>query len=196
MPTTRSYSRLGPQVILQVRRRSNMDENPYSTPPQLPPEIGDPRAHGRPLWRAYAFAPAAAPVSFVAFLFVVGAICIAFGIEINPASFLVLPVVAMTVGMAVCYLVAGCIGMPIAFQLRKHGKLNGYTIHLAAFGWALFVSLVVGVPAAIYSGAPWYQIPLAPLLLLAAVAPPVLLSGTSFWWLVRRNGGLSTPQAR
>ncbi len=128
-------------------------------------------------------------------LLLVGAICVAFGVEINPASFLVVPIVAMTAGMIVCYLVAGCIGMPIAFRLQKHGQLNGYTIHAAAFGWSLLVSLTVGVPAAIYSGAPWHQILLAPLLLLLVVAPPVLLSGTSFWWLAKRNGGLSTTQA-
>lgn len=174
-----------------------MSDNPYSTPSELAAEKGAaPDQSFRPLWKAYALAPAVAPISFVAILFMIGAICYAFDVKINPASFLVLPLVAMTAGTIVCYLVAGCIGMPIAFHLRKRGRLNGYTIHAAAFGWSLFVSLAIGVPAAVFSGAPWYQVPLAPLLLLAAVAPPVLLSGTSFWWLVRKNGGLSTPAAR
>lgn len=173
-----------------------MNENPFSTPSELPPENGAAHEKSRSLWNAYLLAPAAAPTSFVALFFIVGAICFALGIEVNPASFLVLPIFAMTAGMIICYLVAGCIGMPIAFHLRKREKLNGYTIHAAAFGWSLLFSLVIGVPAAIYSGAPWYQVPLAPLLLLLVVAPPVLLSGTSFWWLAKRNGGLSTPQVR
>lgn len=183
-------------VILQIPRRRIMNDNPYSTPSQLPAENGKPRGQSRSLWNAYLFAPAAAPSSFVALLFVVGAACVAFGVEINPASFFVLPVVAMTAGMIICYLVAGCLGMPIAFHLQKRDKLNGYTIHAAAFGWSLLLSLVVGLPAAIYSGAPWYQIPMTPLLLLLVVAPPVLMSGTIFWWLVKRGGGLSTPQAK
>lgn len=179
-------------VILQISRPRIMNDNPYSTPSQLPAENGKPRDQSRSLWNAYLLAPAAAPTSFVALLFVVGATCVAFGVEINPASFLVLPVVAMIAGMIICYLVAGCLGMPIAFHLRKRDKLNGYTIHAAASGWSLLVSLV-GLPAAIYGGAPWYQILMAPLLLLLVVAPPVLMSGTVFWWLVKRGGGLSTP---
>ena len=105
------------------------------------------------------------------------------------------PALALTVGMIASYIVAGVIGMPIAFGLRRKSRLNGYTIHAAAFAWSLLVSLTVGVPAAIYSGALWHQILLAPLLLLLVIAPPVLLSGTSFWWLAKRNGGLSTTQA-
>ncbi len=173
-----------------------MNDNPYSTSPQLPAEHGKPRRQSRSLWNAYLLAPAAAPTSFVALLFVVGAGCVAFGVEINPASFLVLPVVAMTAGMIICYLVAGCLGMPIAFHLQKRDNLNGYTIHAAAFGWSLLLSLVVGLTAAIFGGAPWHQIPLAILLLLLLVAPPVLMSGTVFWWLVKRGGGLSTLHAK
>ncbi len=173
-----------------------MTDNPYSTPRQLLASDGVPLDQRRPLWRAYWFAPAAAPIAFVVLLFVVGACCTALGIAINPASFVVLPVVAMTAGMLICYLVAGCIGMPIAFQLKKRDKLNGFTVHAAAFGWSSFVALVVGLPAALYGGAPWYQVPLAPLILLLVVAPPVLVSGTAFWWLVKRGGGLSVNQTR
>ena len=148
------------------------------------------------LWIAYAFSPAVAPISFVLILFLLGAIFTAFDVEVNPASFLVLPVVALTAGMVICYLVAGCIGMPIAFYLRKRNSLTGYTIHGAALCWAIFTSVVIATPMSFAQGAKWYHIPSAILIPVCVIAPPVLLSATSFWQLVRRNGGLSNVEAK
>jgi hypothetical protein len=173
-----------------------MTDNPYQSPSARAEQRPATDQFRKSLWRAYAFAPAVAPVSFVLLLFLIGAIATAFNIEVNPTSFLVLPVVALTAGMVICYLVAGCIGMPIAFYLRKRNSLNGYTIHGAAFCWSIFTAVVVATPMSFSQGAKWYHIPLAILVLVCVIAPPVLLSATVFWLLVRRNGGLSTVKAK
>ncbi len=126
------------------------------------------------MWRAYAFAPAAAPLSFVALLSVVG---------------VVLPVAAIAAVTVVCYSVAGLIGMPIAFFLRSRHALNGYTIHGAAFCWGLLSSVVcaaasISVAAAI--GGTWDSVPLVVAAFAAIIVPPVVLSGTGFWLLLRK----------
>ncbi len=153
-------------------------------------------ASNRALWIAYLVSPAVAPVSFIVILFLLGGIFTAFKMDVNPASFLVLPVVALTVGMVVCYLVAGIIGMPIAFYLRRRNALTGRSIHGAALGWSIFVSVILGVPVAVAAGARWYHVPLAVGTLACLITPPVLLSATSFWFLLRRNGGLSHATSR
>jgi hypothetical protein len=113
-----------------------------------------------------------------------------FEFEVNPASFLVLPVLALTVGLVACYVVAGTIGMPIAFFLRNRGQLNGYTIHAAALACSI---LFCGAIALLSIGeAPQQaQVFMGYLLgfgyLMCGVAPPVLLSGTAFWLLVRKR---------
>jgi hypothetical protein len=173
-----------------------MTDNPYKSPSTGADGRATTDQSSTSLWRAYAFAPAVAPISFVLILFLIGGIATAFNIEVNPASFLVLPVVALTAGMVICYLVAACIGMPIAFYLRRRNSLNGYTIHGAAFCWSIFTAVVVATPMSFSQGAKWYHIPMAILVLVCVIAPPVLLSATSFWLLVRRNGKLSTVDTK
>ncbi len=121
-------------------------ESPYQTSSTVNDQPDDVQRPRRALWIAYAFSPAIAPIAFVVLLFLLGAICTALNFEVNPASFLVLPVLALTVGMVTCYLVAGAIGMPIAFYFHRRQSLTGYTIHGAALCWSIFVSFVVGAP--------------------------------------------------
>lgn len=165
-------------------------DNPYqSTNAALPPREDDRRPSKRALWRAYLWAPAVAPLSFVGLLFIVGIIATWMGVEINPASFLVLPVVALTIGVVACYLVAGMIGMPIAFFLRRAHALNGCTIHGAAFCWAVLLSAACAV---VVTHGKWNEFPLVFGYFGAGVAPPVLLSATAFWWLLRRFARMET----
>ena len=134
----------------------------------------DPAPSNRAMWRAYALAPAVTPIAFIAVLAVVG---------------IVLPVPAIAAVILICYVVAGLIGMPIAFALRCMNALNAYTIHGAAFCWGVLSSFacaatMISVAAAI--GGTWDTVPLVALN-IALIAPPVVLSGTAFWLLLRRN---------
>ncbi len=135
------------------------------------------------MWRAYLWSPSAAPIAFVAIVFLAGVVSELLGIEVNPASMLVLPAVALTVGMVSCYLVAGVIGMPIAFYLRHINALNVYSIHGAALCWA--VLFTVGCALAMFGGN-WSELPVLLGYFGIGVIPPVLLSGTAFWLLLRR----------
>lgn len=126
------------------------------------------------MWRAYAFAPAVTPIVFIALLTVMG---------------VVLPVTVIAAGIVICYLVAGLIGMPIAFFLRRRNALNGYTIHGAAFCWGMLSSVAsaaaaISVAAAI--GGTWEAVPLVVAGFSAIIVPPVVLSGTAFWLLLRK----------
>ena len=166
-----------------------MAQNPYHSPAFSPEHRkGFVTPSSKVLWRAYLFAPAVAPLSFILLLLCVFVVSAIFNFDVNPASFLVLPVVALTVGMVVCYAVAGAIGMPIAFYLRKRGLLNGYSIHGAALCWAVIFSIACGVVPALISGQHWNQVPLVICYFACGVTPPVLLSATAFWLLVRKLG--------
>ena len=118
----------------------------------------------------------------MALLFLVGIVAAGIGVEINEASFIMLPILALTIGVVSCYLVAGVIGMPIAFYLRRANALNGYSIHGEALCWAMLFSairVVVGrrKPERIAARTCYFG---------AGVVPPILLSATVFWLLVRR----------
>ena len=125
------------------------------------------------MWRAYAIAPAVTPLSFIALVFVGG---------------VMLPANVIATGFLACYLVAGLIGMPIAFVLRRKNSLNALTIHSAALAWgliwALFCTFVaVYVIAAI--GGSIQSLPLTTVWFSALMVPPVVLAGTAFWLLVK-----------
>lgn len=166
--------------------QSSVDVDVADRPSRITP------ASNKTLWRAYLLAPAVAPVAFVVLLLVVCAGGYSLGFEINPASVLVLPIVAFTAGFVICYTVAGLIGMPIAFFLRNRNALNGSTIHGAAFGWSVLFSVACMAIAAPRSDFPLQHFLVGLLVLMSAVAPPVLLSATTFWLLVRRGSYSST----
>lgn len=169
-----------------TRRALKMVENPYHPPTRSIDSSEIERAPSNAvLWRAYLFAPGVAPIAFVLMMVIILFIADIFKIDVNPASFLILPVLALTVGVIVCYVVAGAIGMPIAFFLRNRGQLNGYTIHGAAFGWAIVFCGAISLLS--IREAP-QQAQLVFGYLMCGVAPPVLLSGTVFWLLVRKHG--------
>lgn len=168
---------------MRMSSESPFQENPFQSSEVLSaPVSANLRPSNRSLWGAYLFAPAVTPMAFVCIVFAAGFLSIWFGADVNEASLLVLPVLAMTVGLVSCYLVAGLIGMPIAFYLRRKDALNAYSIHLSAFCWA--VLFTTGC-AFWFAGGTWTDFPLAFCYVGAGVIPSVLLSGTAFWLLVK-----------
>lgn len=125
------------------------------------------------MWRAYAIAPAVTPLTFIAIVSIGG---------------VTLPANVIAMGFVTCYLVAGLIGMPIAFSLRRRDSLNALTIHSAALAWGMIWALfctfaAISVVAAI--GGSIQSLPLTTALFSALMVPPVVLAGTAFWLLVK-----------
>lgn len=126
------------------------------------------------MWRAYAVAPVITPISFIAIVSMLG---------------VTLPANAVATGFIACYAVAGLIGMPIAFLLRRMNLLNVWTIHGTAFAWGVLWSLfctiaVVYVVAAIDASIQSLPITIGWFSLL--MIPPVVFAGTVFWLLTRK----------
>ena len=140
------------------------------------------RPSNRAMWKAYIWSPSVAPIAFVALVLLIGIVGEVFGIEVNPASMLILTVIALKIGVVSCYVVAGIIGMPIAFYLRRINALNVYSIHGAALCWAVLFSVGCAV---VMVGENWVELPLALGYFGIGVIPPVLLSGTAFWLLLK-----------
>lgn len=133
----------------------------------------NPEPSNHEMWRAYAMAPAVTPVTFIAI--------VSLGGVTLPA-----PVIAM--GFLACYLVAGLIGMPIAFSLRRRNSLNARTIHGAALTWGMLWSLccaVVAIYVVAAIGGTIESLPLTAVWFIALMAPPVVLAGTAFWLLLK-----------
>lgn len=146
-------------------------QNPYASPGTTSclSEQG-PKSRSKKLWIGYLIAPAVAPAAAAAAIF--------FGAEYlidpddmgTPIGIIVVPILLLTVGMVLSYVVMLVIGMPIAFFLEHRGILNGYTIHLAAIA----VSVISGMIPVMISIYQW----------LLGAAPPrsfnELLRGISF----------------
>ncbi len=126
------------------------------------------------MWFAYAIAPAVTPMAFIGLVSLVG---------------VTLSANVIALGLCACYLVAGLIGMPIAFLLRRNNSLNAWTIHGAAFTWGMLWSLFCTV-AAIYVvaavGGDIQSLPLTAGWFTALMVPPVVLAGTVFWLLIKK----------
>ncbi len=125
------------------------------------------------MWRAYAIAPSVTPITFIAIVSLVG---------------VTLPANAIAMGFFACYLVAGFIGMPIAFSLRRLNSLNVCTIHGAALIWGILWSLFCTVSAIYVVAATDGSIQSLPMTVgwfIAVMVPPVVLAGTAFWLLVK-----------
>jgi len=127
------------------------------------------------MWRAYAIAPASTPVAFVAIVSLLG---------------VTLPAIVIAMGFFACYFVAGVIGMPIAFLLRRKGSLNAWTIHGAALAWGVLWSLFCTVAVVYVATAIDASIQSLPLTIggiAVLMVPPVVLAGTVFWLLLRSS---------
>lgn len=159
-------------------------ENPYqATGVSVPLSHTSTKPSARSLWLSFLLAPAVAPVTFIALIFLFGGGAVTLGLQVNTASFLVLPLLAITVGMAVSYSLSGAVGMPVVFLLRYVGWLRGITLH----GFALLGSIALSVILALFiSWGAWDYLPLTIAYCCIGFAPPVLLTTATFWWLVQK----------
>lgn len=148
--------------------------------------------NNKAVWWAYLVAPAVAPILFAIAFFVFGVI----GLSLRgaddtgtPAGVVMIPLLSLTVGMFASYAVAGIVGMPIAFFLRRRGRLNALTIHGAALVWSLFLSTCIGLAVFFQSPTPTFVAGwLLPSALVAlTLSPFILLSATTFWWIGSRD---------
>jgi hypothetical protein len=168
------------------------NDNPYHPPVSVGQSIPSLEAYPtRALWLAYLFAPAVAPVSFIALVFAVIVVASLFGVGINEASVAILPIVGLVAGFFFSYLAAGVIGMPIVFLLRSHRALNGYSILGVALALATLFTVAISMTTV---GDDWSGLTMWIGFVGALVVPPVFLTGLVFWWLVRWfSGGEKTP---
>lgn len=143
------------------------------------------------LWCAYLIAPAVAPLLFAIAFFVSGVTWLQPPADSTgtPIGIILIPILALTVGMVVSYFVAAALGMPVAFHLRKRQALNFYTIHGAAFVWTLI--LVGGLATLLYLfGSPQPRVSeliISALVGVGILSPFILLSATTFWWMIKRD---------
>ena len=170
------------------------NDNPYEPTNQVDSTtVLSLQPSNRAMWKAYFWSPSVAPLAFVALVLLIGIVGEMLGMEVNPASMLVLPVIALTVGVISCYVVAGTIGMPIAFYLRRVNALNVYSIHGAALCWAILFAVGCAV---VMVGENWVELLLALGYFGFGVIPPVLLSGTAFWLLLKHYSRSEANAAR
>lgn len=179
------------------------DANPYSTPSsfETAPVVGETPSTRR-LWIAYGIAPLVAPLVAAIAVFVTGLVYQTThpeDVEVNPMSMVFAPVLLLIVGVPASYGVAGLIGMPIAFWLRKRGRLNGYTVHGAALLWAVVLGSGLVIAALLMK---WHQTRDRPdfieflggaFVIFLASAPFILLSATTFWLIGVRQWKRSSP---
>jgi hypothetical protein len=127
------------------------------------------------LWKAYVIAPVVAPLTLAALVVVLSLVAGFVGKIDNPAGAPYMPMLAIALGLPASYGVAGVLGLPIAFALRRAQCLNGLTIHAAAAIWAVLFSLFVGVAS---------PTPASAILVFCVVVIPILSSATVFWAIV------------
>lgn len=171
------------------------DPNPYSSPTTVTSDIPIWEASStKRLWLSYGIAPLVAPLLAAITVFVVGFSYQAAhpeDIDLNPMSVFAVPIVLLLLGVPASYGVAGLIGMPIAFWLRRRGRLNGFTVHAAALLWAAVLGAaltVVGVFVPEGDGSHSYLAILGVGLgAFAMLAPFILLSATTFWLIGVRS---------
>jgi hypothetical protein len=164
--------------------------NPYSPPTAFDSQPASREMPStRRLWIAYGIAPLVAPLVSAVTVFVVGMVYLANHPEDTgtPIGVIAFPVVLLVVGVPASYVVAGLIGMPIAFALRKRNSLNGYTVHGAALLWAALLGSGLAITGVFIA---WLQFNALPnfidflgraLAMFLALAPFILLSATTFW---------------
>jgi len=166
-----------------------MAQNPYMAPVIEEPARGLPMSSLHPsvarMWVGYGVAPVVAPLAFIGQLVLIVLLAERFNLDLNNASLVFLPVLALSVGLVACYGVAGVIGMPLAFVLRRRRRLNAFYIHLCALGWAL----VFAFGCQVFLGKEGLSLGERAFLcayVFSGTAAPILLSATAFWLVVRR----------
>jgi hypothetical protein len=165
------------------------DVNPYSTPTTFasePASVLQPTT--KRLWIAYGIAPLVAPLISAVTVFVTGMVYLANHPEDTgtPIGVILVPIALLIAGVPASYAVAGLVGMPIAFWLRKRNRLNGYTVHGVALLLAAMLALVIAIGNALSARSEAIAFGLLDFLqtmlaVFAAISPFILLSATAFW---------------
>ena len=161
-------------------------------------QIGDPKTVSREyakvplvtsqkLWRAFRVAPLVAPILLALDTFVVAVLWSGPVAPRTPMGFLALPLLVLTLGLPVSYLVARVFFMPLVFCLRKRGWLHGGTIHGIAFllGVAVFLLLETAVYFVAAERADFFEFLRMSLIVAGFVVPNIMLSALVFWWMIR-----------
>lgn len=137
------------------------------------------------MWLAWAVVPLVPPIVFILQLPVVYLIASTLGVDVNHASFVVLPFAAMTFGLFVSYAFAGLIGVPLAFFLRNRGRLHAISIYCCAFGFVVMLAVIsqsVGIKGGsltVVERLRWAAY------VSTSMVVPILTAATVFWSMVR-----------
>jgi hypothetical protein len=131
------------------------------------------------MWQAYAIAPAVAPLSFVAWQLFLELLARRNILSDSPGSLMVW-VRALFNWLTVSYVAAAIIAMPVAFVLRRFGKLNGLSILTASLIGALAFSIYVSVRI---MGQATEKITSGTLSALFSLAIPFSASAIVFWMI-------------
>ena len=164
-------------------------------------DIGDPQTltteyektrptSSRRLWRAFWIAPLVAPVMLAIDVFVVGSL---FSDPVDagtPIGIIAIPLMALTLGTLLSYVIAGTLWMPLAFFLQKRGWLNGMSIH--SMGFVFAIALYALFEVAIYfitTPRPndIIEFMSSSIYIAGFVIPNIMLSVVAFWWLIREK---------
>ncbi|MFY7700613.1 MAG: hypothetical protein ACOVQH_10120 [Burkholderiaceae bacterium] len=164
-------------------------------------DIGDPQTltteyektrptSSRRLWRAFWIAPLVAPVMLAIDVFVVGSL---FSDPVDagtPIGIIAIPLMALTLGTLLSYVIAGTLWMPLAFFLQKRGWLNGMSIHSMGFGFAIALYALFEV-AIYFITTPRpndiIEFMSSSIYIAGFVIPNIMLSVVAFWWLIREK---------
>jgi hypothetical protein len=171
--------------------------NPYSSPTTHESRSVNSGAQTtRRLWIAYGIASPVAPLVGAVTVFVVGMVHLANHPEDTgtPIGVTLFPIALLVAGVPASYAVAGVLGMPIAFWLRRRGRLNGYTVHGAALvgnaavAMGLMLLALPLISSAHGEPAGFTEWLIAALILFLVLVPFVMLSATTFWLIGVRRG--------
>lgn len=164
--------------------------NPYSPASAIEDNLA--RAETLPtqrLWIAYGIAPLVAPVAAALTVFIIAVIYQTThpeDPEINPLALVFAPAALLILGVPASYGVAGVIGMPIVYWLRRTKRLNAYTVHGTALSCAAVLCFAMSIAGGILAWSEGQRSSLSELLLGCIViflmlTPFTLLSATIFW---------------
>ena len=107
--------------------------NPYISPATASALPGHERSATRPRpWLGYLIAPLVAPVLAAVVIFFGGLYFSDPQDTGTPIGIILLPILILTIGVAISYAFALVVGMPIVFLLYRKSIMTGYTIHLSA----------------------------------------------------------------
>ncbi len=136
------------------------------------------------MFLAYIIAPIVAPICFLAELIALVALFEAVGHETNPIGIVWVGGIAVSTGPVACYLVAGVLGMPIAFGLRTLKCLNLFSIHAAAFLWAIVFSYLTNYSVSHQPDSCSIRLGWT-LHVLCGTTIPILLAASTFYLIVK-----------